>query len=433
MSIANRYKSSLRRYVDCMPRSFLFGKVYSQHIELCQQAEEGLIHIERYQRNALSATLKHALSTVPFYRKNYNIYVNNINEDNSFEVLQQFDYLDKATVMVSPKEFVSDRYKIESLLMKASGGSTGQGVMVFYNRRELGIERAYVEYPWYKFGFSSGSLLIQSNINTCRAYEEGPFGYGFRRVYLSCHHITPEWMQQVIDTLLKMKPLFLHGYPSVWVKVAEELHLAGLKLPVKGVLLCSEQVFPEQVSLLEEIFGPVSIGYGQTERAVIAYGELKNNSIRFKLMPTYSYAENTISQYGIPEIVGTNLFVKVMPLIRYKTQDLGEIETDKIVSIDGRVQEILITKNGNYISGKIVTMDPLFWDYVDSYQFVQNKPGILELHIVCKEGYNNDIDKLLLEKQVRRIGTLFDIQIVYVKQINKTKAGKQRQVVTNVK
>jgi len=433
MSLANSYKSIVRRYIDCIPRCCIFGAVYSQHINLCQQAGEGLIDIEHYQRSALSDILKHALSTVPFYRKNYRINVGSVSEDNAFEILQRFDYLDKATVMASPREFVSDKYRPEALLSKTSGGSTGQGIRIFYNRRELGIERAYVEYSWYRFGFNSWSLLVQANADARRPYEDSPFSYGVRRVYLSCHHTTPEWMPHVIKTLCRIKPLFLHGYPSVWIKVAHEFQAAGLKLPVRGVLLCSEQVFPEQISLLQEVFGPVSVGYGQSERAVIAYGGLKDGDIRYKLMPTYAYTENVESQYGIPEIVGTNLFVKIMPLIRYRTQDLGTINHGELISLDGRLQEALITKKGHFVSGTDVTIDPFLWDYVESYQFVQNKPGELELHIVRKDNYNENIEKSLLEKQISRVGKVFDIKIVYVTNIEKTQTGKQRLILCNLK
>lgn len=430
MSLTNKIKVYARRYVDAMPRCFLFSNVYSQHIDLCRQVEEDLIDIEHHQRTALSGVLKHALSTVPFYRRNYQINTDSISEDNAYEVLQRFDYLDKATVMACPKEFVSDKYRVESLLTKTSSSSTGQGIRVFYDRRELGIERAYVEYPWYQLGFNPWSLLVQAHHYTRRPYKDSPFGYGFRRVYLSCDHTTSEWMPHVICALRRIKPSFLHGFPSVWAKVAQNFRAAGLRLPVRGVLLCSEEVFPEQIELLQEIFGPVSVGYGQSERAVIAYGSLKNGNIRYRLMPTYSYTENLMSQYRLPEVIGTNLFVKTMPLIRYRTQDLGRINGDgELVSLDGRIQEVLVTKGGQHVPGTNVTIDPFLWDYVESYQVVQNKPGELELHIVRKHNYNEDIEKLLLKKQVSLKGELFDIKVVHVE---KTPAGKQRWVVSNL-
>jgi phenylacetate-CoA ligase len=433
MSIANRYKSTFRSYCDWMTRYLMFGTVYSQHIHLCRQVEEGQINVERYQRTALCSLLKHALTTVPFYRENYQINVDSISADNAYEALQRFDYLDKSTVMASPQKFISNKYRSDLLLSKTSGGSTGQGIRVFYNRRELGIERAYIECPWYRLGFSPWALLVQANANTRRPYKDGPFGYGIRRVYLNCDHTTSEWMPQVVRTLCRLKPSFLHGFPSAWVAIALGFRKAGMKLPVKGVLLCSEQVFPEQISLLQEVFGPVHVGYGQSERAAIAYGDLENGEVQYKLVPTYSYTEIAASEYGLSEIVGTNLFVKTMPLIRYRTQDLGKLNANgTILSLDGRKQETLVTLNGHRVPATNVRIDPFVWDHVESYQFVQNRPGVLELHIVRKDSYNEDIEKSLLEKQISRMGKLFDIEIIYIHKVENTKAGKQRLIVSNL-
>lgn len=433
MTFVNTHKSVIRRRVDCLPRSWLFGKAYSEHLNLCRQADDGLLDVERYQRTALASLLTHALTTVPFYRKNYDISVSGITDDNAIEVLQRFDYLDKATVMACPKNFVSERFALDSLLTKTSGGSTGQGIRIFYSRKELGIERAYVEYPWYRLGFRPWSFIVQSLAAARRPYKEGPFSFGPRRAYLSCDHTTSEWMDEVVRVLCRTAPEFLHGYPSAWLAVARGFKAANRRLPVKGVLLCSEQVSAEQVRFLETVFGPVCVGYGQTERAVIGYAITQQEDLHYKLMPTYSYTENLTTQSGLSEIVGTNLFVRAMPLIRYRTQDLGKLDgKGGLLSLDGRQLEVLVTKKGECVPGTNVTIDPFLWDHVESYQFVQTKPGELEIHVVPRGNFTEEIKEVLLANQIRRMGELFDLRVVCVDAVRRSVTGKQRLVVSTL-
>ena len=173
--------------------------------------------------------------------------------------------------------------------------------------------------------------------------------------------------------------------------------------------------------------------YGLSEKAALAHGALDAGTVRYRMVPIYAYTENVCTAFGEPEIVGSNLFVYSMPFIRYRTEDLGQIDASGYVSsLDGRAQEVLVTQLGTRVPGTTVTIDPFLWDYVQSYQFVQNEPGKLELHIVPRDNYSSDIEKALIANQTKRMAGLFDLSVVYLDHIERTRAGKRRLVASSV-
>jgi len=135
-----------------------------------------------------------------------------------------------------------------------------------------------------------------------------------------------------------------------------------------------------------------------------------------------------------------------MPLIRYRTEDYGEVNegivtcpvcgksTKTVQHLDGRMQYFLTTKYGTKFSGLSVYTDYFTWDYVSSFQYVQNKPGEIEFHIVPKDNFTDEVEMRILEAQKKKLSDWFDpIKIIKETEISLTKGGKRRLVVVNEK
>jgi phenylacetate-CoA ligase len=151
----------------------------------------------------------------------------------------------------------------------------------------------------------------------------------------------------------------------------------------------------------------------------------------YRLNQLFGYSENLTDEYGNSEIVGTSYWQAAMPLIRYKTQDLGKIINGVIHSLDGRKQEYLIAKDGSAVIGYSIRIDDFTWDYVNIYQVVQEEKGRIRIKVVPRGNFSDSIKKELLKKQQERWGGLFDIEIEVVGDIARTKAGKRRLIVNS--
>lgn len=432
-SIVDRLKDRLQPWADNLPRFMVFGSAYTQTLRLQKGYEKGHIDVVAFQRDRLAALIRHTLSTVPFYRRNYNIRPQAVTPDSALETLRRFEPLDKATITAAPQAFLSDSFRRGTLFYKTSGGSTGRGVMMYQSMKEAAVEQAFVDYPILRLGFGPRSMTVRATSGTRKPQDQSPFTHRLWRVGLSVDHCSDRWMPEILRHLGELQPQFLLGYPSIWEVVAQALKGEGRRVPVRAILLESEQVFPYQLELFKEVFGQPIWYYGLSEKAALAYGELKDGNIRYRLVPIYSYVENLPTAHGKPEIVGTSLSVYSMPFLRYRTEDIGQIDDQGyITSLDGRSQEMLVGRDGTIVPGTSVHIDPFVWEYVESYQFVQRQAGALELHLVRRPTYTQEVEKLILAKQSQRMGGLFSVRVVYVNKVERTAAGKRRLIVSHL-
>ena len=150
-------------------------------------------------------------------------------------------------------------------------------------------------------------------------------------------------------------------------------------------------------------------------------------------MDTYGVSENLRDEFGNSEIVGTSYWIEEMPLIRYRTQDFGHIDSQgAIAKLDGRNQEFLVDRHGGRIPGFSIKIDEFTWDFVRVYQVVQQERGQIRIRLVPKSSFNEEIKKRLLAKQQERWGGFFDMSVEIVSEIPRTRAGKFRLIVNEM-
>jgi phenylacetate-CoA ligase len=255
--------------------------------------------------------------------------------------------------------------------------------------------------------------------------------------------MTEENMRRYLRHMAGIGPCFLHAYPSSATALARFIQAERLARPsnLRGVLLESEILYPQQKRLLEEVLGVrVFSSYGHSEKLVLAAH--CEHSSDYHVWPTYGYLElldgqgdpvTTPGQRG--EIVGTGFINTVMPFIRYRTGDFATYVGDRcdacgrehliLRDIQGHnIQEVLVTVNGSEISWTSMNMHDETFLHVRRFQFYQERPGRAVLKIVPAEGFG--------EKDTRRILTNLDtklegqvrLRIQLVGSIRSTERGK---------
>jgi phenylacetate-CoA ligase len=128
-----------------------------------------------------------------------------------------------------------------------------------------------------------------------------------------------------------------------------------------------------------------------------------------------------------------------MPLIRYDTRDLVAITNQQcpcgrglsiVDKIDGRVEDIVVTKDGRLI-GRLDAAVKYSYG-IKLCQIIQEEVGHIIVKIVKDVNYRDDDLKRLDEELRNRLGENINIDYDFVDDIPRTKAGKLRFVISNI-
>jgi len=208
---------------------------------------------------------------------------------------------------------------------------------------------------------------------------------------------------------------------------------------VKAVLADSEGIKEWQRKIVEKNFGAkVFLSYGMVEK--VLYGGACNDSNAIHLYPQYGVSETLSEKGGGAEIIGTGFINRAMPMIRYRTSDMGEIggfceecgrPYSLIREIEGRSGDYLVDRCGNIISTLMLGARSDCFNNVKVYQFYQEEKGKALLRIVKKKTYP-DSDTIRLRHELNKeleITDNLDIEIVFVDDVARTVAGKTRLIV----
>lgn len=257
------------------------------------------------------------------------------------------------------------------------------------------------------------------------------------QLLLSIHHLDGGTVDQYIERIREFRPAFLQGQPNGIHFVAARLLAREARLDVPAVFTTGETLSVAQRRDIEEAFNArVYESYGPSESAIAAqqceHGSFHNMS-ELGIMEFVRDAET-----GLYRILGTSLWNDVMPLIRYRIDDLVELAPQRdcpcgrrlpveIRSIIGRVDDILQAVDGRAVLPVTIRMsiNPLLEPF-ESYQFRQLAPGRYALLLTGVVGKER-VDRFA--RSLRDVlGESAEITVEQAVQL-RTSAGKLRTVV----
>lgn len=399
--------------------------------------------LEEYQIHKLGELLRYTYDNVPYYKKIFDDRDIKPHDIQDLRDLKLLPFLTKEIIRNNLNDLTAKDYPADKMEYVTTGGTSGVPLGFYYEKGiSRAIEWAFLKFMWERVGYRFRDKCVILKGDVVETAHDGIYWKHtfFRRwLVLSSYHMTDDNLYKYVKKIRDFKPLYIQAYPSTITILARYMKKNNIKKfeSVKAILCGSENIYPAQRRLLEDVFDcRVFSWYGHSERVVLA-GECEVDN-GYHIFPEYGAFElvdkNGKTANGSKGyIVGTGLTNLAMPLIRYKTDDLAEYGNQKcgcgrsyeiIKNVAGRwIQEFILANNNRLIPITALNMHSDVFDNVEQFQFFQDQIGEVLLKIVKKPSFTEKDRMNILIELSKKMGDIkFDIE--YVDEIPRSPRGK---------
>jgi phenylacetate-CoA ligase len=243
--------------------------------------------------------------------------------------------------------------------------------------------------------------------------------------------------------------VLIDGYAESFNVLAQYIKTRGLdRVRPKGIISSAQVLPPQSRATIAEAFGcGVFDKYGSREFSGIAY-ECEAHDGHHVVAESYIVE---ILKDGAPakpgelgEVVVTDLNNFCMPLIRYRVGDLAVAMDDarpcacgrglpRIGTIEGRVQAIIVGRNGTYLPGTFFAH--LFKDYdhvIRQYQVIQDEVGAVRLRVIKAPRFDERAFSDVLEILRRYLGEETRIEVEFIERLEMVRTGKHQGCISRL-
>lgn len=430
-----------KRAFSWLPPSIKLGRTYRQHLAMAQREQYWLPYLIReWQTIRFLELLRHAWTHCEGYRELYQQAGLTLDDIQNLDDLR---YLPTVT-----KEMLRDNIAAFSVPIKkhsyvTTGGSSGVPFGFYLGRDNRMIELAYMHASWMRAGWRPGHSVILRGSFVGSA--EAPWQYDAwrKRLNVTASYLTPETLPGFLAMVNHYKPQTLQAYPSACLILADLLQDYGkpVDLPFKWIMLGSENLYDWQVEKFSEAFPQARLfsWYGHSEKAILAPWCEHNRT--YHAWPTYGITEvlneqgHDVSEGEEGQVVVTGLHMWATPFIRYETADIAVKGPQQcpdcrrhgqvLSRIMGRLQEVIVTSTGRYVSMTAMNMHSPVFDGIRQFQFYQDHPGVVGFRFIAKRSLCWDELNRIRKELEAKLGHDVDLGIERVQEIPYTRGGKR--------
>ena len=429
-----------------LPVRWRFGPAYWRTKKLLVESESwDRERLERWRLRQLQEIVNTAWRDVPGYRRLWSAVGFEAGALQSLEDFRRLPVVTKAHMSEHLAEFTSVRVPKWRRMYRTTAGSTGIPFGFYLNLDAIDREWAFMHAAWERAGWRFGdrSAVLRGAWIGSREHfwSEDPH---LRHLNLSTYELTPETWPAYRDRMIVYGVNHLQAYPSAAYLLADIVLDQPDRSPpnFKLILLGSENLYEFQRERISRAFPNARLisWYGHAEQA--AFAPQCETSNRLHDQPLYGFTEvlgasgMEVHEGKMGEIVATSLWNQATPFIRYRTMDYGLREPALCLScgrwgltferIEGRLQEMIVTGTGRWISMTALNMHTNVFDTVKQFQFHQSQPGEVEFRLIPKAEYGPEAEHKIRSALEEKLGRDVVLRIVLVETIPKTRSGKFR-------
>lgn len=419
-----------------IPFKFRYGKKYNEMLNLINKSKKwSFDEAKNYQLNKTRELLVHCDKNILYYHnvfKNHGFDINIKNLDS----LKNIPLLTKEIINENFQNLIDKNFEKKTYKMYTSGTS-GKRLTLLGTDDLFKIECAFIDNAYKEHGaelYAEHSVWIRRyspNVGDPIFYKD----YELNRSYMSAFHLNDETIFSYVDFMNKTKTKILVSYPSTLYYFAHLCLKYDLKLPyLKYIHGASEVCLPNWKKTILEAFNiSIKMHYGQVEKVSFAHQDNEDDLYKENLLYGLNEYDNDYS------IVGTGFYNEVMPLLRYKTNDIVELkESPRLLGSFPKTISNILGRNGDMLLTDKDSMVPAvnFYSFmskieeVDMFQIIQKKDTKeLNFFIIPNINFTEESEIKLLTEMKNRLGNI-TINIIKTNNLERDKVSNKFKTIS---
>jgi phenylacetate-CoA ligase len=439
-------KDLAKHYIGLIPPRYRMGKHYTTIQRFLRVAQWWNSEtIKAWQLQKLQEIVTYAYENVPGYYQLYNKAELKPQDIQSLSDIKLLPFVTKELIRDNLADFTSRAIPSGQHVYGSTGGSTGVPFGFFQTAQNIQVEHAFMYLGWERAGWCLGERSAELRGRFVGSEEKfWKYDNYNRTLLLSSYYLTENTFDRYLSKILTYKPQYLKAYPSA-ASILADLILSKKqvgRITFGIIFLGSENLYDWQKAKLMEAFPAAKLfaWYGHAEQVILA--AMCERSNQYHIWPFYGLTEvcdaqgKEVQRGEKGELVGTSFWNYATPFIRYRTQDLAKKgdaychncrrQFQLLESVDGRLQEMIISRGGRYISMTAMNMHSNVFEHVKQFQFHQCIPGELKFMIVRKPNYSDQDTQRIYHDLSQKLGSDIDLEIAFADTIAKPPNGKFR-------
>lgn len=313
-------------------------------------------------RDLLVNMLEFAGENVPYYRDLFNdidFDPQEIKKD--FKYFYNLPYLTKDIVREQGERMLADGWQNEKQHHMKTGGSTGKSAIIYYGQEDADWSSAVTLYSRASIGKRHSMFEMHfasrfPDVFPLKArLKEFAKCFSMNRYNVFFDALDDSGLEEIWKTVKAKKPYLVHAHPSTLYALA--MYVGRVYGPSKAF-----EVFESSGELLDankrsviskNLKCRVVDRYGLAEFGVVAY-QVNDSDLGMSVHDTVVFPEmrKLDGEKESPEIVMTSLKNTMMPLIRYRSGDRGELIEGEdgyfLTNMTGRIHDLVPIGSVNY-------------------------------------------------------------------------------------
>ena len=434
------------------PYSFKHSKEFYQWLDFVNTSQWDTPEaIAAYQWTQVKKMLDHCYANVPYYSALFKRLNAHPDDFRSLADYEQFPLLTRQHVREHSQDMIATNIDPAVINTYNTGGSTGIPLKIFGIKSDNTIEQAFIANQWARVNFKPKDRVILLRGDVVPDGKLWQYRPSSNSWIFSSYHLSPVFIADMVKKINKIKPKYLHVYPSsLWVFAnlmkEQDLHF---NFKLTAVLCGSEKLFDFQRDFVESYYGTKCYSWlGLGEQTILA-GECEHSK-NLHAFPQYSYNELIDQDERIirkphisGEIVGTTLHKYVFPLMRYKSGDLASYAEGPckcgrnfplLEDVQGRIQNMIVGSDNRLFPLTAVFFGQHLeaFNKVHKIQLEQSKAGIVSIKIVKGNNFDQQDEAKFKMQLLTSTDHKIDFSIHYCDDIERTNQGKHKFLIQHL-
>lgn len=406
--------------------------------------------LDEYRLTRLRSLLQHAGERVPYYRRRF--------AESGFDPagvtqisdLRRLPFLTKSEIRAHADDLKADDAR--GLARCNTGGSSGEPLIFWLGQKRVSHDVAakWRATRWWGVDIGDpeivvwGSPVELNSQDRVRALRDRLI----RTQLLPAFDMSPRNVDGFLETIARMQPRMLFGYPSALSHIAGYAETQGRPMDHLGIqvaFVTSERLYDHQRETIERVFGcPVANGYGGRDAGFIAH-QCPAGGMH---ITAEDIIVETVDAVGEPtppgvagEVVVTHLATDDFPFIRYRTGDVAVLDDTGcacgrglplLKEIQGRTTDFVTKPDGTVMHGLALIYILRDLPEIGEFKIIQESANGFRVQVVPGEGFGQETEQQVRQGFIERLGPGAEVVLERVARIAPEASGKFRYVVNRV-